>query len=62
MILWVPPGLNVTVSVTKTVFGLGTTNAQPSSVGEMSPHCWLPLTEPDAGTVVDWTETAYGCP
>jgi hypothetical protein len=39
VIVWVPPGLNVTVRETKTVELPGSTNAQPSSVLGILPHC-----------------------
>jgi len=44
VIVWVPPGLNVTVRETKTVELPGSTKAQPSWVFGMLPHCasWSP--------------------
>jgi hypothetical protein len=39
VIVWVPPGLNVTVRDTKTVELPGRTKAQPSSVLGILPHC-----------------------
>jgi hypothetical protein len=39
VIVWEPPGLNVTVSETKTVKSPGRTKCHPSSVFGMLPHC-----------------------